>query len=805
MAEQSTNPACLQQMAEIYGPLVWFATFTALHNLLPNLFLQLLALRQDEELVQIVDEGEGDLGLDDQKSFARQEQARFRRASNFFTAPAACGKLIGVSLALTNAVHVLNAGFCSARRFKDAGTNILTFIHEPSNPALAVVRRHCEHLRNEDADFWQPMRNLGPWTEQLYLLAQPMWVEMAQLFVRLVLAFRAFPWRLGLLVVDEVSAEDKQYIAQEVLDQCVHAHPFLLKHREGLRTTADVLSAQNLRRIRDLFDSIPVTNIISEAAFAGSHTRRMANHGNDPSPPTLASNHILASSMTCLQAALEKQRRPMLAPRHQPPARCAWHAFMQKRRATLSLAQCAETWRGMSADERAEWAPRPLGAAPAAPLPPESPCPWPCCGDDIYPMSCEALKEVAPRVGDLSKAWQLRIGDSCVEPAPPFEAPPPHFCEQMIGRGLCVETTAADEYRALDVVFRRFNRWSSIFKAPPTAYDGAWTSLPLLYIGPRPGAAAGSGGLERGLAALFLFKQRDAQLFYVEEVHPPVLGSVIRFAPVWTNLRTRLWLGHRWASKVGWAGFRVKPKLIGLCSYEVEAVDELSQIELEHARRAAQAAEAKAMGGAVREQTSKRRRVRKSPPDGPAKPKAAGLAKPKEASAGEADAGADVVEGADGDAAVFVAFDAEVAEDPELGDGGGEEMDHFMGEDAREMSDAEAAAAAAPAGEGLPDSSSEEEHGDGDGPPLPIYEAATGYVFSAARPGVKLGRISIIKEGTPGAAISLYCRRHGCTIMKGVKFSPGLPALLEWFRAGEEIEIGRAGHNVNKHRRLFPK
>ena len=253
----------------------------------------------------------------------------------------------------------------------------------------------------------------------------------------------------------------------------------------------------------------------------------------------------------------------------------------------------------------------------------------------------------------------------------------------------------------------------------------------------------------------------------------------------------------------------MKAKLIGLCSYEVEAVDELSLIELEHARRAAQARNAKAMGSAAMEQTSKRRRMFKSQPDGPAKPKQAGPAKPKEAGAGEADVGTDVVKGADDhvDDAALAAFDAEVAEDPELGEGGGDELHHFfLDEDAREMSDAEAAAAAAPAGEGPPDSSSEEEQGDGPpAVPLPIYEAATGSVFSAAQPGVKLGRISVIKEGTSAEAFSLYYRRHGCTMMRGMKSAPSMPSLLEWFRAGEEIAFGRDAHLVNKHRRLFPK
>ena len=74
---------------------------------------------------------------------------------------------------------------------------------------------------------------------------------------------------------------------------------------------------------------------------------------------------------------------------------------------------------------------------------------------------------------------------------------------------------------------------------------------------------------------------------------------------------------HAWSSEVGWQAFQVKAKLIGLCAYEVESVDGMGAIEEEHARRAAQAAQAKAMEKAAMEVTSKRRRTTKSNIMGP--------------------------------------------------------------------------------------------------------------------------------------------------------------------------------------------
>ena len=78
------------------------------------------------------------------------------------------------------------------------------------------------------------------------------------------------------------------------------------------------------------------------------------------------------------------------------------------------------------------------------------------------------MKEVQPRVGELCKAWQQRIGIRCICPAPCFSAVPPHCCENLVGSGLCVETMDLVRYHAVSDFLKRSNRWALIFKTPAT-------------------------------------------------------------------------------------------------------------------------------------------------------------------------------------------------------------------------------------------------------------------------------------------------------------------------------------------------
>lgn len=69
--------------------------------------------------------------------------------------------------------------------------------------------------------------------------------------------------------------------------------------------------------------------------------------------------------------------------------------------------------------------------------------------------------------------------------------------------------------------------------------------------------------------------------------------------------------------------------------------------------------------------------------------------------------------------------------------------------------------------------------------------------------GAILGRVSIVKEGQPAESVSLYCRRHGCSIMKRARDAPDNARLLRWFKAGMCIPAGRDAALVSRHKKLL--
>lgn len=123
------------------------------------------------------------------------------------------------------------------------------------------------------------------------------------------------------------------------------------------------------------------------------------------------------------------------------------------------------------------------------------------------------------------------------------------------------------------------------------------------------------------------------------------------------------------------------------------------------------------------------------------------------------------------------------------------------------------------------DSTCEEEH-PADHPPLPPPAAppqppapppppagvwldrATGRLWDAA-PGIagrmEIGRISYPHAETNKAAVSVYCRLHGCTEMKRVARSPAQALIVNWFAEGLSLGRGRTPQLRAQHKGKFPQ
>ena len=70
--------------------------------------------------------------------------------------------------------------------------------------------------------------------------------------------------------------------------------------------------------------------------------------------------------------------------------------------------------------------------------------------------------------------------------------------------------------------------------------------------------------------------------------------------------------------------------------------------------------------------------------------------------------------------------------------------------------------------------------------------------------GEKLGRISMIKAGTRGEAVSCYCKRHQCKVMKRSLVAPAHNEILKWYEDGLSVPEGNHQGLKTRHKNLFP-
>jgi hypothetical protein len=459
------HPPCIpayNKWNKILPPLTWFCAFTCLHKLLPSLISSILK-RTNMEALEFNDDDL--IGMDDASSFIRQQYARFKKTENFFAAASTPSKLIACCLTLQPAMNVMSAGFQSARLYRDAGRGLLQFVTQQRSPAqrtletyfrcsvfanrgiqsLALSRNSVvgvlgsrgvgkaqysillcpRYLGNDQHEHWTTFRSLGAWNEKLFIAAStPMWVEIGELCLRFIVTLGRWPWRLGLLVNPDSSVEDKVSVATELLQLCEHADPFTLRYKQGLHTVGEVLSEDNLRYTQDVFTKIPATNIISEAAFASAHVRRSTAHGNDATPSTVASNHVLAISKTILDAEINKElEREVIvpAPKRSSKSVSGWHAYVREHRSRASMRQLAAEWSALGEEQRrAMQLVRPQigpGRAEAGRAPQQVRLVWPSCGDEFYPLAEGMLGPLQRSVGAFQAAWAERVGKTTVKPA----------------------------------------------------------------------------------------------------------------------------------------------------------------------------------------------------------------------------------------------------------------------------------------------------------------------------------------------------------------------------------------------------
>ena len=151
-----------------------------------------------------------------------------------------------------------------------------------------------------------------------------------------------------------------------------------------------------------------------------------------------------------------------------------WHNFVRKRRRVSNMQELAAQWGSMSEEQKAEF------REDGVPQPPQvvqaPPCcapPWPHVGDDVYPVSLQAMPHLASQVAALSSAWRARIGADVVRPKQTLDEPPVRLCGGVWGVGRCLSRMQAHELTHLQTLKRRLEVWPDVHKRQNSTHSGA--------------------------------------------------------------------------------------------------------------------------------------------------------------------------------------------------------------------------------------------------------------------------------------------------------------------------------------------
>lgn len=229
---------------------------------------------------------------------------------------------------------------------------------------------------------------------------------------------------------------------------------------------------------------------------------------------------------------------------------------------------------------------------------------------------------------------------------------------------------------------------------------------------------------------------------------------------------------QRRAREVGFVAYRLRYTQVGLVSYHVEEMGDLEQLERDFLEQRRQARELRKAAEFARGEEPKRRK-RRLTKKGPQpqlvakKPRVT----PQEGHDAQSDSGESLGSGDSGSAPDSLFADSD--------------YEGLLGDIQQEAEEAE-----------LGD--------DAPAEPQPVLQH-NGHRIRVLSPdgSVFWGSISVVKEGTEQEAISVYCARHRCALMKRMHAAPSQAELVDWLAKGWDLPAGAAYQN--RHKGMLPR
>jgi len=207
---------------------------------------------------------------------------------------------------LAGSVTVMGVFFENSRQGEVSG--VAQLLSQEHSPATRFIDMLEEMLHDPNHSRWKVLLGAGEeWTDEMLRWGYGTTVALiGHVFMRLVVPFDRWPWRLFKLVDDEVPEEEKADLEDALDELCGECTPlgdgFTIPFRRQVASKADTRSEKNCSCLKDVRDRAKATNVLTEDRFARV---RHELHCNERTS-TLATNHFLAEHKALHKIAVDK-------------------------------------------------------------------------------------------------------------------------------------------------------------------------------------------------------------------------------------------------------------------------------------------------------------------------------------------------------------------------------------------------------------------------------------------------------------------------------------------------------------------
>ena len=747
--------------------------------------------------------------------------------------------------------------------FRARNISALDFAVEHSL-ATRAMEKYSQLILTEGDPFWL-VYNRGEWTTERYRMAlHGCLALMGHILLRMVLPFQAWPWPLAELASQKTSQERRDAVADcfwAARPCCLDTH-FSQPFKAMVKTRAGVTSEVSIKYLREVFKRCPLNNVQVETKFGRQRNFKVSCAGNLPDASTVASSHVLAELAAVHKRFLEremeretasadgaKQDAPGPAPTTPLPAKrrrlSQWNVYVQSNAGRLqskavTMSELGHAFNAMTPDQKKAFAvddkahdpaqlaivPAPEAIVPARRAPGEgakrglslqTEMPL-AMGCKRFPIAPDCLQQCCADIASHDKKWKTRAACACRGSAEILEPTAELRCQDIYGPDICFRHEDYTDDRC-----RRFHEANALLKniAHDDCAKDQW-SVPMYFV------------VEDGRATLWLIRAAVVlspifAVFIATTIErldidlglgsPSAEGLLLQMSDdfsIVTNADVaRTWLSASTAVQV--AIYRLEWEFQTLNSFRIIAWRDATE-ELNNVHRKRQAPANQRSHDFV--QKLLLRRPRGSGGQGHGRAQAGGRRGRARRSCFRRKM----------PASEKIADDAGSGDDMEMMALEDEEHDEdaaLAASAASASPAASAAASAAPAAASAPAAHSEpldvvfgllglpgdeaalwqeaEAHAEADAA-LPFYDFRTCQVHDGKdNKGAILGRIKPVRPGAKDEAISVYCRRHGCSKMLRPTQAPDQANLLAWFRDGKDIPDQHKPEYKAEHMNKWPK